>query len=172
MSRNATFTCLFVVGCLVLALPVAAQPEQSPPTLARTFDNGCDVYVMSEGKLRFNEVGHLGNLKMTRLRTGEEARMVFECVDFPMEPESRVNGTQQSRSFCNWRLDGGGRGTNRAEVRWFPGSGGQLTFTVNAEVIRGDRYSSGGTYAQGTVDQAAGAIKLESFVAVYCRRSL
>jgi hypothetical protein len=164
MSRSTIFTLLCAVGCLALALPAAAQP------LALTLNNGCDVYVMVDGKLRLHEFGHVGNLTMQKVRTGQAVNLALECVDFPMEPEVTLNGIQQSRSICNWRLDGGGRGTNRAEVRWFPGSGGQLSFTVNAEVIRGNRYTSGVTSAQGEVDQSTGTIALDSFVAVYCRR--
>ena len=165
MARNTALTLLCVFGSLVLALPTAAQVP-----LALTSNNGCDVYVMRSGTLVFHDFGHVGNLNMEQARTGERVDLVLECVDFPMEPEVSPNGIQKSKSICNWRLDGGGRGTNRAEVRWFRGSGGQLSFTVSAEVIRGSSYSSGVTSAQGRVDQNAGTITLESFVAVYCKR--
>ena len=167
MSRSTTLSLLYVVGSLVLALPTAAQ---EPVPLVLTSNNGCDVYVMHSGTLRFHDFGHIGNLNMEKARTGEVVKMVLECVDFPMEPEVSRNGIQQSKSICNWRLDGGGRGTNRAEVRWFGGPGGQLSFTVNAEVMRGSSYLSGITSAQGQVDRSAGTITLDSFVAVYCRR--
>ncbi len=165
MPRSAIFSSFFVIGFLTLALPAAAQP------LALTSANGCDVWVRLEGGLTFHEFGHLGALIMQKAGGEQRVHFDFECIDFPIEPEAEPEGIQQSKSICNWRMkENGLKGTTRAEVRWFPDpmSPGQLDFSVNAELIRGDRYTTGVTSAHGSVDQVTGIIAIESFIAVFC----
>ncbi len=166
MPRNAIFSTLFTIGCLALALPAAGQP------LALTTANKCDVWVTIDGTAEFHQFGHTGNLIMERAGSTQRVHFDFECIDFPIEPEAEPAGIQQSKSICNWHMkENGVIGTNRAEVRWFPDpqNPGQLDFSVNAQVIRGNRYPTGVTSAQGRVDLAAGTIALESFIAVYCQ---
>ena len=166
MPRNAVLASLCVIGCAALASPAIAQP------LALTSSNGCDVFVTLEGGLEFQEFGHVGLLNMQKADSGQLVTFAFECIDFPLEPEAEPEGIQQSRSICNWRMqENGVKGTTRAEVRWFPDpdNPGQLTFSVNARIIRGNRYPQGVTSAQGRVDFTTDAIALDSFVAVLCR---
>ena len=166
MPRTAIFSLLFVTGCLILAPPAVAQP------LTLTSSNGCDVYVTLDGELEFQPFGHIGSLNMQKVSSGQLITFVFECVDFPMEPEVEPEGIQQSRSICNFRIqENGVKGTTRAEVRWFPDPEipGQLSFSVNAQIIRGTRYPTGVTSAQGAVDLSAGTIAIDSFTAVLCK---
>ena len=165
MPRTATLKSLCVIAYLVVASPAAAQP------LEITLSNGCDVYEMVDGGLEFQPFGHLGSLSMQKVGSDQTVWLVFECIDFPLEPETERAGIQQSSSICNWRMQGKGKGTNRAEVRWFPGpASGQLSFSVNAQVIRGNRYPTGVTSAHGAVDESTGTISIDSFVAVYCKK--
>ncbi len=166
MSRKATFSLLFVIGSLALSMPATGQP------MALTASNGCHLWVTIDGTSQFHQFGHLGSLIMERAGSDQRVHFDFECIDFPMEPEAVPDGIQQSVSICNWRMqENGVRGTNRAEVRWFPDpeNPGQLDFSVNAQVVRGNRYPSGVVSAQGSADLVAGTIELESFVAVLCR---
>ena len=156
----------FAIGCLAVVPPAGGQP------LALTDGNHCDVWVMIDGTTEFHQLGHVGFLIMEKAGSDRRINFDFECIDFPMEPEAEPNGIRQSRSICNWRMrENGVKGTNRAEVRWFPDpqNPGQFDFSVNAEVIRGNRYPTGVTSASGRVDFAAGTVELESFIAVYCR---
>ncbi len=165
MSRSAIFSLLCAIALLAFALPAAAQP------LAMTSSNGCDVWVMQEGTLTFHELGHVGSLIMLKAGSDQLVHFDLECIDFPTEPEAELEGIQQSRSICNFRMqENGVKGTTRAEVRWFPDpmTLGQLHFSVNAQIVRGNRYPTGVTFARGSVDSLAGTIALETFTAVLC----
>ncbi len=166
MLRNAIFSSLFVIGCLVLAQPAVAQPP------ALTSSNGCDVYVAISGGIEFQPFGHAGTLYVQKVSSGQLVNLDLECVDFPTEPEAQPEGIQKSVSICNWRMqENGVKGTTRAEVRWFPDpeNPGQAAYSFNAQIIRGTRYPAGITSGQGRVDLNEDTITLDSFTAVLCR---
>ncbi len=166
MSRITVFSLFSILGFVALAPPAAAQPS----TL--TSANGCDVFVRLEGELELQPFGHVGTLLMQKAGSGQLVTFVFECIDFPTEPEAVPDGILRSVSICNWRMkENGVKGTNRAEVRWFPDplTPGQFEFSNNAQVMRGTRYPHGVVSARGMADLITGTITLDSFTAVLCR---
>ena len=116
--------------------------------------------------------GSRGSMQLQKAGSGQLVDFVFECVDFPPEPEVESGGVLRSVSICNWRMrENAVKGTTRAEARWFPDPEvpGRFQYSLIGQIFRGTRYPTGATSGQGEIDVIAHTVTVDSFVAVLCR---